>query len=153
MITVKKKEIPGAFVTAYRLGDPHPELDKLIRAGILIPHEDGVYEIFTRETLGNRGELVREGDYLKMDMGGYPYPNPREYFEENHIPLAGRDNAYQTISRPKAAWLSTHPISPEIRFLLEHKGLVLNPENPERFFTAPLWGTVETAAADAVLVF
>ena len=31
MITVKKKDNPNAVVTAYRLGEDHPALEKLIR--------------------------------------------------------------------------------------------------------------------------
>ena len=141
------------MVTAYRLGEDHPALEKLIREGILIPHVGGLWEVFTRETLGQRGELAREGDYLKIDRGGYPYPNGKEYFEQRHIPLEGRDHTYRQISLPMSAWRSTDPMCPEIQFLTACKGLVLNPEKPEAFFTAPLWGTVETADADAVLVF
>ena len=40
-----------------------------------------------------------------------------------------------------------------IRFLKEHKGLVICPEDPDRYFTAPLWGTLESAGANAVIVF
>ena len=36
---------------------------------------------------------------------------------------------------------------------MEQKGLVLSEEHPERFYTVPLWGTVEAADINAVLIF
>lgn len=45
------------------------------------------------------------------------------------------------------------PVGPEVRYLMEHKGLTLCGDDPERYFRAPLWETELTAARDAVLVF
>ena len=39
------------------------------------------------------------------------------------------------------------------QFLAENKGLMLQPEDPEKYFGVPLWGGWETAADDAVLIF
>lgn len=41
----------------------------------------------------------------------------------------------------------------EIEFLIQHKGLVINEQEEADYFVAPLWGTTETAAKDAVIVF
>ena len=50
-------------------------------------------------------------------------------------------------------WTAEDEICPEITFLMEEKGLTLEPGHPECFFQAPLWGTKLSAARDAVLVF
>ena len=51
------------------------------------------------------------------------------------------------------AWEKEDEISPEIEFLIEHKGLIINPDDSENFFGAELWGAWLTAAEDAVLIF
>lgn len=151
MITVRKKA--GKQVKAYRLGETHPTLDRLFRENKVIRRENGVYEIFSREAMSGKGQLAREGDYVKIDSDGFPYPNEKAYFEKNHRAVLGLDHVYEQICQPLQAWLSTEPVCPEVRFLMEHKNLELNPGRPESFFRAPLWGTVETAGSDAVLLF
>lgn len=41
----------------------------------------------------------------------------------------------------------------EIQFLIQEKGLEINKDDFQNFFSAPLWGTKESAAGDAVIVF
>ena len=38
-------------------------------------------------------------------------------------------------------------------FLIEKKGLVIDEASSDRRYTAPLWGTTEVAAEDAIFVF
>lgn len=151
MITVKKKT--GKPVHAYPLGKPHPALDRLILEGKLICHENGIYEIFSQEARSGKGQVARDGDYVKIDSAGYPYPNEKAHFKANHLPIEGTDHTYEQLSQTLHAWLSTEPMCPEVCFLIEHKNLKLDPDKPEAFFTAPLWGTVETADKNAALVF
>lgn len=151
MITVKKKT--GEPVHAYPLGKPHPVLDRLILEGKLICHGNGIYEVFSQEAQLGKGQIARTGDYIKIDSAGYPYPNEKAHFEANHLPIAGTDHAYEQLSQPLLAWLSTEPMCPEVRFLMEYKNLKLDPGKPEAFFTAPLWGTMETANRNAILIF
>ena len=42
---------------------------------------------------------------------------------------------------------------PEVLFLIEHKGLVIDETNPNQYFSATLWNTQESAQENAVLVF
>lgn len=151
MITVRKKA--GTHIKAFRLGESHPVLDRLFLEGKVIRHENGKYEIFSQEAISGKGQMAAEGDYVKIDSAGYPYPNEKEYFEKNHRVLQGLDHEYEQICPPLLAWLATEHVNPEVLFLIKHKNLVLNPDKPEAFFTAPLWGTVETADSNAVLVF
>ena len=41
----------------------------------------------------------------------------------------------------------------EIAFLMEEKGLVIDRQSRDRYFSAPLWGTTLYAARDAVIIF
>lgn len=139
--------------TAYRLGEPHPALDDLIRRGRLVPLGGGAYEVFSQEAEagGAGGQLAHDGDYIKIDSALCPYPNTREFFEANHRPIGG--DLYEQLPKPLWAWAFPHPVGEEMLFLMRHKGLVIDPFNYSRYFTAPLYGTVESAARNAVIVF
>ena len=51
------------------------------------------------------------------------------------------------------AWSVQEPMCEEIRFLIDNKGLVLAEADEAHYFTAPLWGTVASAAKDSVVIF
>ena len=42
---------------------------------------------------------------------------------------------------------------PEVMFLVEKKGLVIDKTSSDRRYAAQLWGTREVAAEDAMLIF
>ena len=42
---------------------------------------------------------------------------------------------------------------PEIAFLVEKKGLIIDETSSDRRYIAELWGTTEVAARDAMIVF
>lgn len=149
MILVRK--IEGKIVKAYELGVPHPVLTQLAAEGKLVDHGDGTYEIFSQETT-SKGQIARTGDYIKIDSAGFPYPNSREFFLANHRKLPG-ENCYEQIPQTLEAWTTDCPICEKIRFLMREKELQLNPQTPDAYFSAPLWGTRETANADSILVF
>lgn len=141
----------GKEVLAYKLSTDCDVLDRLMQAGKLKRKEDGTFEVFSREVMDGIGELAYAEDYIKIDNGGYPYPNSAKFFEENHRQIEG--NRYVQITKPLDAWFASEGMCPEIQFLIEHKGLVIRESLPERYFEAPLWGTLLSAAKDAVIIF
>lgn len=147
MKKVKKKE--GKIVQAYCLGEKHPVIEKLIQSGAIKQVDDTKWRIFSREA--KDGELAFNGDYIKQDSSGSPYPNSREFFEKNHKHIEG-DN-YMQIPKPLNAWSLEEGMCPEIQFLIDYKGLVIDEQNEAAYFKAPLWGDMLSAARDAVIVF
>ncbi|MFQ9514724.1 MAG: hypothetical protein ACLRZ9_02745 [Eubacterium sp.] len=141
----------GKTVKAYRLGD-NTEVEKnLIGNGKIRKKSDGNYEIFSREAVNGTGEIAKIGDYFKVDSKGHPYPNAKEFFEENHEQLS--EDEYIQKPQPMDVWSADMEMCPEIEFLIKNKGLKLSPECPEKYFGAPLWGSYLNAAKDAYLVF
>ncbi|MDO5133637.1 MAG: hypothetical protein Q4D81_11765 [Eubacteriales bacterium] len=152
MIRVIKKE--GKIIHAYRLGDSSPVLDRLIAEGKIIPLKDGGFEVLSREALlggSGHGQVASRGDYIKLDTEGCPYPNSAVFFEAKHKKLDG--DMYEQLPEPMDAWTAEEATCPEIEFLLAEKGLTIHPGDSSRYFSAPLWGTVESAPADAVIIF
>lgn len=143
------KSVPET-VRAWPLGADTPMEQKMIAAGKIVPRAGGCYEIFSQEVRGEQGEIVRAGDYFKVDGAGFPYPNSRAFFEANHIRIRGDE--YRQTPQVLGAWLLGDPMAEEIAYLMQHRGLRIDPETPERCFRAPLWGSILTAPADAVLV-
>ena len=149
MFQIIKKE--GKKVQAYRLGDANKTLEKLMEEGKIRPLSDGEYEVFSQESINGTGQLAKEGDYIKIDSSGYPYPNKREFFLTHHKLVKG--DCYEQIPKPLWAWTIEEPMCREIEFLTAHKGLRLCPETPDKYFNAFLWGAMLSAPRDATLVF
>ena len=137
-------------VKAWQLGQNSSTEQKLIREGRIRCLSPDHYEVFSQEAQGKTGQHACAGDYFKVDSAGFPYPNRKAYFEANHIHLTGDD--YRQIPVPLQAWVLGDPMNDVIEFLIQHKGLQISPDRPEACFRAPLWGTILTAGADAVLV-
>ena len=74
---IKKKT-----VKAFQLGTG-TEMEKiLIEEGVIIPKEDGTYELLSQEAVNGSGEIAHVGDYFKVDeVNGrhFPYPNEKDY--------------------------------------------------------------------------
>ena len=88
---------------AYQLGSNHSVLNQLITQGQIKKLGDGRYEVFSQEALNGEtkhGQVAEKGDWIKIDSQGYPYPNKKEYFEENHRYVKG--DTYE--QRPKPLW-------------------------------------------------
>ena len=152
MFKVIKKQ--GKKVTAYRLGDEDPVLKKLIEERKVILLREGRFEVMSQEAvqgMTGHGQVAFFGDYVKIDSAGHPYPISKKWFEENHRSLGG--NEYEQIPQPLDAWTVNEPMDQEVQFLLKEKGLLIDEERPSQYFSAPLWGTIEAAAKDAVIVF
>ncbi|MDY5001849.1 MAG: hypothetical protein SO122_05250, partial [Eubacteriales bacterium] len=73
------------------------------------------------------------------------------FFQKNHRHIEGDE--YEQIPKPLLAWSIDEPVSKEVAFLILHKDLVLDLTSHDKFFTAPLWGTIESSPRDSVLVF
>ncbi len=144
------KKNTGKNVNAWELGKGSEMEQELIKAGKIVKNDDG-YELFSQESKSGSGEKAKAGDFFKVDGKGYPYPNAREWFFKNHRHIDG--DTYEQLPKKLMAWESTDGITPEVQFLVEKKGLVLDPTNPKAYFGAMLWGAWETASADAVLIF
>jgi len=141
----------GKVYQAYRLGEEHPEMQRLMKEGKVVLLDDGTYEIFSQEAVNGRGQQAFPGDYIKIDASGYPYPNRKETFHENHIHLQG--NEYEQIPKPYMAWCLEDGYCEEIDFLIQKKELVIDLQNPEKTYEAPLWGCLESAKSDAHIIF
>jgi len=141
----------GKQVQAWELGKG-TEMELKLRAEKKIVYTaKGEFELFSQEAKSGEGEKAKLGDFFKVDKAGYPYPNDRAWFAENHRYIEG--DTYEQLPKPMDAWEATEPVTPEIRFLIDHKGLKLSPDTPEQYFGAELWGAWLTAASDAVLIF
>ena len=142
----------GKQVHAYELNmeHPHPVLKKLMSDGLVIPHDNGTFEIKTREAC-EKGEIALAGDFVKIDPEGAAYPNKRDFFLQNHRHIF--DDVYEQIPQPVFAWTVADGVCEEIFILMDQKGLRLNEKNLKQYFSAPLWGTVETAPEDSVILF
>ena len=127
----------GKIVQGYKLGEKNAVIDALIAEGKIKQKKDGSYELFSQEAVNGIGEVAYPGDYVKIDSKGYPYPNSREFFEKNHRHIAGND--YEQMPKPLEAWTA--------------EDAMLNEEVSEKYFEAPLWGSILSAAKDAVLIF
>lgn len=124
--------------------------DEMVREGKIRRRDDGRYEIFSQEATGGAGEIAEPGDYFKIDFKGAPYPNGRIAFESRHIPVGG--DWYEQIAPPLTIWMAGDPPCEAVDWLLSEGKLRVHPDEPDRYFSAELWGTNETAAKDAVIV-
>ena len=138
-------------VQAWELGTGSGMEKEMLRSGRIIAHTDGTYEVFTLESMGEKGESASAGDFFKVDERGFPCPSKRESFLQNHRRLA--DDWFVQAAQPLKIWRLGDPECEELRYLLESGLLTVHPEDKKHCFSASLWGTVETAAADAVIVF
>ena len=124
---------------------------QLISSGRVIAHEDGSYEVFTKEATEGKGQMAKTGDYFKVDEEGFPSPCEKDWFEENHTHIEG--DWYIQTAKPLKIWRKDDPETEEIRYLLEIGALTIHSEDPVKYYSAYLWGTMETAPDDAVIVF
>ena len=147
MITVTKKK--GSTSEAYRLGEGNPQEEAMIRKGLIAKRGDE-YEIFSRESCGCGGEIANAGDYIKIDEGGMPYPNEKDWFEANHRHVKG--DIYEQCPVVLAAWQAGDPDDGPVRTLIKEGRLTLCDADPAHYFQADMWGTKLTAPKDAVLV-
>lgn len=152
MLRIKKKH--GKIVQAYKLGEANIVLEQLIETGKIIDLKNGTYEVFSQEAVNSgsgHGQMANVGDWVRLDSTGYPYPSKDNWFRHNMRHISGND--YEQVSKELKGWTANMEICPEIEFLIHNKGLKLNENDYEKFFSAILWGNPEVADRNAVLVF
>lgn len=152
MFKIVKKQ--GKIVQAYRLGEEHPVLEKMIEEKKIKKIDETHYEIFSQEAIhasSGHGQLANIGDWIRIDGEGFPYPCRDEWFQQNLRHIDGDD--YEQIPKVLSAWTAEQPMCEEIDYLIKKKGLKLDKEHPDKYFQAILWGNPEAANKDAVLVF
>ena len=137
-------------IQAWELGAGSVMEQEMIRCRKIVPRPGGIYEIFSREVTGKTGQIASAGDFFKVDNYGFPHPWRKAAFLQQHQFLEG--DWYQEAARRVKIWRLSDPVCEEIRFLLNRGILRIDPDNPDRCFTALIWGTEETAASDAVVV-
>jgi hypothetical protein len=140
-------------VEAYQLGSDNAVIKELMENGKICDLGDGRYEIHSQEAINGAagGEIAMEGDWIKVDSKGFPYPNDRDYFEANHKHVEG--DTFEQLPKPLLAWDAKLEMCPEVAFLTEKKGLVIDEASSDCRYTAQLWGTTEVASKDAMIVF
>ena len=148
MFTALKK---GTVQKACRLGEESPLLEKLLQEKKIVPVSPGVYQVFSLETDGIHGQIAYDGDFVKLDAEGNAYPNDAGFFLKKHTWIG--ENTYMQNPQQLPAWDADEPMCDEIAFLLQKKGLVIDRGSRDRYYSAPLWGTVLYGARDAVIVF
>lgn len=145
---VRKK---ASEIKAWRLGDKTPKELEMIAEKKIVDKGDGTYELFSREATGKKGQIAKVGDYFKVDSGGYPYPNDKETFEATHVRIEG--DRYLQSTPELYAWTLDQPITDAVKYLFDNNLVQIHDDDPNRYFSAVLWGTTETAAKDVVIVF
>lgn len=140
----------GKAVRAWQLGASTAVEQKLIDEGKIVFHAPDRYEVFSQEAAGGAGEIAFAGDYIKVDSCGRPYPNDKAFFEANHTHV--KNDEYIQTPKPLPVWFLGNPEEDIISFLLQHRGLRIDPQNADACFSAPLWGTTLTAKSDAAIV-
>ena len=152
MLRIKKKR--GKIVLAYKLGQVHEVLKQLIKTGKIVDLKDGSYEVFSLEAVNSEsghGQVAFVGDWVRLDSAGYPYPSKDDWFQDNMRHISGDD--YEQIPKELIAWTADMEMCPEIEFLIREKGLNLDENSFDKYFSAILWGNLEAANRNAVLVF
>lgn len=148
MLVIKKN---GKVVKAYRLGEDNPVILQFINEGKIKKTGDGIYELFSKEAVNGKGQVAYDGYYARVDSDGYVYPNSDKYVAENLRHISGDD--YEVVPTAVKAWEVSEGMIPEIDFLIANKGLVIDESCYDKYFSAPLWGTILSAAKNAVIIF
>ena len=138
-------------VQAWELGAGSDKEKEMIHCGKIVAHPNGVFELYTQEATEGKGQMAKAGDFFKIDNRGCPCPNDREFFLQNHQHI--KDDWYRQIAKPLRIWRLGDPECEELIFLLKNGILSIHPEDKQHCYSASLWGTTETAAVDATIVF
>ena len=152
MYKIIKKQ--GKIVEAYRLGEDNVLFKNLQKENKLLDLHNGKYEVFSQEAVNSEsghGQVAEKEDWIRLDSAGYPYPCTDEWFKENMRHIEG--DKYEQIPKPLMAWDCTQHMCQEILFLIEKKGLKIDENSQQKYYSAILWGNPEAAAKNAVIVF
>ena len=141
----------GKNVQAYELGTGSEMEQQLIESGKIIRHANGSYELFSQESQSGSGQMANPGDYFKVDDAGFPYPNGRDWFKQNHRHISG--DTYEQLPQPLEAWNACDPLTAAVNHLIATGKLTLNFVDRSKFFNAHLWGADLSQNDEATLIF
>lgn len=145
---IKKK---GKQIKAYCLGKNKEKINEFEKQGLLKKIDKEHFEVFSHETKNGKGQIAKVGDYIKFDSSGRIYPNDKEYFEKNHKHIKG--DIFEQIPGEVSFWTADEERCPEIDYLIKKKGLMIDINSVDKYFTAPLWGSMLSAGKKDVIVF
>lgn len=129
MIKVRKK--PG-LVMAFSLGSENPLEDYFIDLGKLRKNKDA-YEVFSKETRGDRGQKSDIGDFIKIDKQEDIYPVKAWDFEKNHKMISA--NIYLEASEVRKAFRASDLDGEIISYLMD-KGFLQILGDPDQYYMA-----------------
>ena len=109
------EKIPVSQV-AFCLGQGDPLEARLLQQGLLKHTAPGLWEVLTREAQA-QGEVARDGDFIKLDSIGMPYPVEAAFFLPRHTRQP--DGRYLQTPRVLQAWRQEEPMGHEMLYLLE----------------------------------
>lgn len=147
MIKVRKK--PG-LVMAFRLGRENPLEDYFIDIGKLRKNKES-YEIFSKETRGDRGQKADIGDFIKIDKQEDIYPVKAWDFGKNHKILSS--NIYLEANRVRKAFRAGDLDGEIISYLMDRGFLNLS-EDPDKYFVGQVRsGLIYGKKEDYLLIY
>lgn len=129
MIKVRKK---SGLVMAFKLGSENPLEEYFIDLGKLRKNK-GVYEVFSKETRGDRGQKADTGDFIKIDKQEDIYPVKAWDFEKNHKIISA--NIYLEASKVRKAFRASD-LDGEIISYLMNKGFLQILGDPDQYYMA-----------------
>lgn len=143
----KVKKI-NVHAEAFELGRDSCLEQALIDSGKIIKH-DSHYEIYSAEASCS-GEIAKDGDFIKIDKAGNPYPNSRDRFLDHHEYLEN----YNYIQSPRIllSWKYGDCDNEIIDYLLDSGKLIINSDSEESFYQADIWGTTLKAKKDDIIL-
>ena len=147
MIKVRKK--PG-LVMAFKLGSENPLEEYFIDVGKLRKNKD-TYEVFSKETRGDRGQKADIGDFIKIDKQEDIYPVKAWDFEKNHKIISA--NIYLEASKVRKAFKASD-LDGEIFSYLMNKGFLQILGDPDQYYMARVGsGLVYGRKDDYLLIY
>lgn len=117
---------------AFRLGCENPLEDYFIKLGKLRKNK-GCYEVLTKETRENKGQVADIDSFIKIDKDGDIYPVKACDFEKNHKLISA--NIYLEKSKARKAFRSDD-LDDKIISYLKEKGFLEITSDPDKYFKA-----------------
>lgn len=137
-------------IEAWELGACSVQERNLIREQKILCYGT-MFEIYNSQ---NRlfPKFAKNGDFFKMDEDENPIPMQREKFIKEHRHVSG--DIWEEAPKPILAWVPSKEIPGEIKFLIDNKGLTIQPENQEQYFKLRMKDEIYIVApADTFIVF
>lgn len=129
MMKVRKKT---GLVMAFILGSQNPLEDYFINL-CKIRKKGDAYEVFSKETRGDRGQRAEIDDFIKIDRNEDIYPVKAWDFEKNHKILSA--NIYLEAGKARKAFRADDLDGEIISYLMD-KGFLQILGDPDQYYMA-----------------